>query len=206
MLIFTPQSLAFIAVPKTGTTAVEMALKPKADIVFTKQRKHMTAQRFHKKIAPFLDAAFDLRPDPMAVMRDPEEQVRSWYRYRNRDRNVETPTSTKELSFDQFVLDVIADDPPKYAGIGSQYKMLTSARGAVLVEHLFAYETPTLFHNFLDERFGQAIVLKQKNVSPRVDAPLGSDTRRKLHAARATEFDLYHRLMDAGGHLVTSQG
>jgi len=37
MLAFTPQSLANIAVPKTGTAAVEMALKPKADILFTKR-------------------------------------------------------------------------------------------------------------------------------------------------------------------------
>lgn len=206
MLIFTPQSLAFIAVPKTGTTAVEMALKPKADIIFSKHRKHTTAQRFHNKIAPFLDSALNLRPDRMAVMRNPEEQIRSWYRYRRGDLREESGSSTEGISFDQFVLDVIADDPPDYAGIGSQVNMLTSGRGGVLVHHLFAYENPTLFRGFLDDRFGQEIVLKQKNVSPEADAPLGPDTRRMLHAARAAEFDLYHRLMDAGGHLVTSLG
>lgn len=205
MLIFSSQSLAFIAVPKTGTTAVEMALKPKADIIFTKRRKHMTALRFHNKIAPFLEESFGLRPDRMAVMRDPEEQIRSWYRYRSRELRDGTPTSTDSVSFDQFVLDVISDDPPAYAGIGSQFSMLTSGRGDVLVHHLFAYETPILFRSFLDDRFGQEIVLKQKNVSPQADAPLGADTRRKLHAARAAEFDLYHRLMDTGGHLITSQ-
>jgi hypothetical protein len=206
MLIFSPQSLAFIAVPKTGTTAVEMALKPKADILFTKHRKHTTAQRFHNKIAPFLDDALGLRPDRVAVMRDPEEQIRSWYRYRTRDLRDGTDTSTDGINFDQFVLDVIADDPPAYAGIGSQLKMLTSGRGGVLVHHLFAYETPTLFRSFLDERFGQEIVLKQKNVSPAADAPLSPSIRRKLHTARAAEFDLYHRLTDNGGHLITPLG
>ena len=68
----------------------------------------------------------------------------------------------------------------------------------------WAYETPIQFRSFLDERFGQEIALKQKNVSPKAEAPLGPDTRRKLHAARAAEFDLYHRLMDTGGHLVTT--
>ena len=206
MLIFTPQSLAFIAVPKTGTTAVEMALKPKADILFTKHRKHMTAQRFHKKIAPFLDKVFDLRPDRVAVMRDPEEQIRSWFRYRSRNRPVTTNKSTDGLSFDQFVLDVIAESPPAHAKIGSQLGMLTSGRGEVLVHHIFAYETPTLFRAFLDNRFGQEILLKQKNVSPSADAPLDPATRRKLHAARANEFDLYHRVMDANGHLLTPLG
>lgn len=203
MLIFTPQSLAFIAVPKTGTTAVELALKPKADILFTKHRKHMTARRFHNKIAPFLSDVFDLRPDRLAVMRDPEEQIRSWYRYRSRNRPVVTEKSTDGMSFDQFVLDVIADDPPPYAQIGSQLNMLTSGRGEVLVHHIFSYETPTLFRTFLDDRFGQEIVLKQKNISPSADAPLDPSTRHKLRIARAGEFDLYRRVADAGGHLLT---
>jgi len=79
MLIFSDLKLAFLAVPKTGTTAVEMALKPRADIVFSKQRKHMNAQRFHTRIAPFLLQTFDLIPERVAVMRDPIEQMRALY-------------------------------------------------------------------------------------------------------------------------------
>ena len=206
MLIFTPQSLAFIAVPKTGTTAVEMALKPKADIVFTKRFKHMTAHRFHKKIAPFLQSAFNLRPDRFAVMRDPEEQIRSWYRYRARDRKLDSDASTAGLSFDDFVLAVITQDPPPFAGIGSQFNMLVSNQGDVLVHHLFAYEQPVQFRAFLNDRFGQEIALKQKNVSPAIDAPLDPAVREKLRAARAAEFDFYARLQEAGGHLRTAIG
>lgn len=203
MLVFTPQSLAFIAVPKTGTTAVEMALKPKADILFTKRFKHMTARRFHTRIAPFLAQSFDLRPDRFAVMRDPEEQIRSWFRYRNRDQKTGSNASAEGMSFDEFVAAVIADKPPPFAGIGSQVSMLTSGKGKVLVHHLFAYEKPVQFHAFLYDRFGEEITLKQKNVSPPVDAPLNPDTRARLRAARAREFDLYARLQDADGHLKT---
>lgn len=206
MLVFTPQSLAFIAVPKTGTTAVEMALKPKADILFTKRFKHMTAQRFHKKIAPFLAQAFDLRPDRFAVMREPEEQIRSWFRYRNRDQKLGSEASTDGMSFDEFVLAVISDDPPTFAGIGSQYRMLASGKGDLLVHHLFAHERPVLFQGFLGDRFGQEITLKQKNVSPVVHAPLDPGIGAKLRLARAREFDLYARLQDAGGHLKTVIG
>ncbi|MEO1732827.1 MAG: hypothetical protein AAFR45_04250, partial [Pseudomonadota bacterium] len=60
MLIFSKVNLAYIAVPKTGTTAISMALKPKSDISFNGWRKHMTAQRFHNKVAPFLKDAFGL--------------------------------------------------------------------------------------------------------------------------------------------------
>jgi len=206
MLVFTPQSLAYIAVPKTGTTAVEMALKPKADILFTKRFKHMTARRFHRKISPFLHSAFDLIPERFAVMREPEEQIRSWFRYRNRDQKLGSDASTDGMSFDEFVLAVISDDPPPFAGIGSQFNMLTSAKGEVLVHHLFAYEKPVLFQSFLSDRFGTEITLKQKNVSPPVHAPLDVDIRSRLRAARAPEFDLYERLQKAAGHLQTPLG
>ena len=71
MLIFLRHNLAFLATPKTGTTAVEMALKPHADIIFTKRRKHLNAVRYQRKVAPFLHDTFGKRPRSVAVMRDP---------------------------------------------------------------------------------------------------------------------------------------
>ncbi|MEX0285235.1 MAG: hypothetical protein AB3N23_11550 [Paracoccaceae bacterium] len=201
MLVFSEQNLAFIAVPKTGTTALEMALKPWADITFTKQRKHMTAQRFHRRVAPFLDTQLNLRPERFAVIRDPEEQVRSWYRYRTREA-LEGDKSSFGMSFDEFVADVIKDRPPAHAGIGSQYRMLTG-RDRVLVHHLFAYEAQTKLRSFVNERFGEEIVIKPRNVSPPVDAPLSSEMRERLRASRAKEYELYDRVMTADGHLVT---
>lgn len=202
MLVFSEQNLAFIAVPKTGTTAIEMALRPKADIIFGKQRKHLTAQRFHRKIAPFLSNVMGVDPERFAVMRHPEEQIRSWYRYRTRDGQ-DGRNSALGMSFDAFVLDVIRDTPPPHAAIGSQLRMLTGARGQVLVHHLFAYEAQPKLRAFLDDRFGTEIVLKSKNVSPDVDAPLSPDIREQLRAARAPEFALYDRIAKAGGYLAS---
>ena len=62
MLVFLRHKLTFLATPKTGTTAVEMALKPRAEIVFSKSRKHITAARYANKIAPFLEDTFGVRP------------------------------------------------------------------------------------------------------------------------------------------------
>jgi hypothetical protein len=53
MLVFFEQNLVFLAVPKTGTTAIEGALHSKADIVFAKSRKHTTGMLYRMKIAPF---------------------------------------------------------------------------------------------------------------------------------------------------------
>lgn len=208
MLIFSHAKLAYLAVPKTGTTAAEMALKPRADIVFTKSRKHMSAQRFHRKIAPFLLDTFELAPDRVAVMRNPVEQIRSWYRYRSGDRQIGTPRSTNGCSFDEFVLAVISDSPPEFAAIGSQYNMLTSGNlnkdGNVLVHHLFTYENQVGFRNFLTDRFGEEILLQQKNVSPATVAPLDPAVEQQLRLARPREFGLYDRIIQSDGHLKSA--
>lgn len=203
MLVFSDEKLAFLAVPKTGTTALEQALRSRADIAFTKQRKHITAQRFHNQIAPFLKKSFGLAPERLAVMRDPEDQIRSWYKYRTRDRLQDRDAATDGLSFNDFVRDMLRDDPPAHARIGSQFRFLTSARKQLLVHHLFAYEDqPQLLH-FLETRFGTRIELQRKNVSPPAEAPLAAELRDQLRVARAEEFALYDRLKQAGGHLVT---
>lgn len=201
MLVFSEQNLVFLAVPKTGTTAVEWALRPKADIIFGKNRKHTTGMRYRMKIAPFLKEAYGIKPKPIAVMRNPVEQIRSWFRYRQGVSETNSDRSTEGRSFDDFVLAVIEDEPPIYAAIGSQYNFLTSSRGKLLVAHLFAYEAQPLFRNFLIERFGDDLKFKQKNVSPNADTSLSPEVEAKLRAARSKEFDLYDRLMSADGHL-----
>ena len=188
MLVFSDQNLAFLAVPKTGTTAFEMALRPRADIILSKRRKHLTAARFHNKVAPFLADTFGLTVETMAVMRDPVEQIRSWYRYRSGPRQKGTKASTNGCSFDDFVLAVISD------------------KGEVLVNHLFAYERQPVFRAFLTQAFGEEITLKQKNVSPPAEAPLSAAVEAKLRKVRADEFALYERIKAAGGHLVTPVG
>ncbi len=201
MLVFSRQNLAYLAVPKTGTTAIEMTLNSRADMIFAKHRKHMPARAFHNRVAPFLRTAYNLRPDRVAVMRNPEEQLCSWYRYRTTAHLRGSTHSTANISFDQFILDVISDDPPAHADVGAQFKFLSSPQGDVLVHHLFAYEHQDVFHRFLENRFGEALEFKTQNVSPRMEVELDPTTRAKLRAARAEEFALYDQLMARGGEL-----
>ncbi|MGJ8544568.1 MAG: hypothetical protein ACSHWZ_03925 [Sulfitobacter sp.] len=203
MLIFLRHNLAFLAVPKTGTTAIEMALKPKAEIIFAKRRKHLTAQKFRNKIVPFVGDAFGRDLEGVAVMRHPIEQIRSWYRYRSNADLDGTEYSTADMSFDEFVSDVIADTPPPHAGIGSQFAFLTGTNGKLLVNHLFAYEAQLQFRGFMSERLGTKLELKPKNVSPAAQTPLSHGVEAKLRAARAEEFALYDHLIAEGGYLRT---
>lgn len=202
MQIYFKQKLAFLAVPKTGTTAFEVALRNEADIVFAKRRKHMTAGQFQRRMMPFLREFYDLKPERMAIMRNPIEQIRSWYRYRS------VPGKKNRVegrSFDEFVLATMEDPEPPFAAIGSQYGFLTMANGKQPVEHLFAYETQRVVRTWLEERFEKRFEFPVKNVSVNTPTPLSPDVEAKLRKARAPEFALYDRIVDAGGHLNPMQ-
>lgn len=205
MLIFLPSKLAFLATPKTGTTAVELALKPHAEIIFARNRKHTPARRFRRKVVPFVENTFGMRIEGVAVMRDPIDQIKSWFRYRSSERLDGSELSTEGLSFEQFVMEVIDDDPPPRAQIGSQFAFLTDGQGEVLVDHVFAYAHQPAFRDFLSDRLGQKIKLKAKNVSPSVRTDLSGQATRRLQAAREGEFALYERLMAADGYLHSDQ-
>lgn len=201
MLIFSASRLAYLATPKTGTTAVEIALAPRADIIFGKRRKHMTAQHFKAKIAPFLIHTFGVEAETVAVMREPVDQLRSWYKYRARPAISGRPRSTEGLSFDDFVMAVTSEAPPDFADIGSQFRFLTNVKGVLQIDHLFAYENQPAFLDFLSDRLSGNIKLQKTNVSPIVDAPISEAVEESFRSARREEFMLYDRLVAAGGYL-----
>ena len=203
MLVFLRHKITFLATPKTGTTAVEMALKPHAEIVFSKNRKHITALRYTNKIAPFLEDTFGVRPASVAVMREPVDQIRSWYKYRSQKRLDGTKVSTKGISFDAFVREVVSDKPPERAQIGRQFNFLTDGKTQVMADHIFAYEAQEAFLMFLSEHLQHPVKVPPKNVSPLVDAPLGDDTMKLLREHRAEDFLLYDEVIAQGGHLAT---
>lgn len=201
MLILLRFDLALLAVPKTGSTAIEQALAPHAEIIFGRDRKHITAQRYRRKVAPFLKDTFNASPQVVAVMREPLAQMESWYRYRHGARLEGQPKSTAGISFDQFVTEVISDDPPPRAQIGSQYRFLTNGQGKLLTDHLFAYEEMERCVGFLSDSLAQPIDLPTRNVSPSMETALDPDTLEQLRARRAKDFALYDALKLSGGHL-----
>lgn len=203
MLVFLRHKIAFLATPKTGTTAVELALKSRAEIIFAKSRKHVTAARYANQIAPFLEETFGVRPESVAVMREPVDQIRSWYKYRSQKRLEGSALSTQGMTFDQFVSEVCDDTPPERAQIGRQFNFLTDGKTRVLADHLFTYEDQETFVAFLSKRLKHPVELAAKNVSPLVDAPLSDDILAKLCKARAEDFALYQAVKAAGGHLHT---
>lgn len=201
MLVFFKENLVLLANPKTGTTALSQALRPSADIAFDNTRKHVNAAFLHRRFAPFLESAFDLTPERMAVVRDPLDVMRSWYRYRQREEISQSRRSTRTLSFDTFIEAVLSDDPPPSARVGRQSKFLTLRSGDIPLHHLFAYDAQPRLLAFLSERFQHEIILERHNVSPDVATPLDETLERRFRADFAEDYAIYDRILSAGGHL-----
>lgn len=200
MLIFTDHRLTFLANPKTGTTAVYMALRAMADIAFSGSGKHTNARQFNRRVAPFFKEMYGIETETVAVMRNPVDQLRSWYKYRTRPELEGSERHTAAMSFDNFVAAAISDTPPAYAQVGQQLQFLCDRRGHVIVDHLFDYDNQEGLTEFLSLRLERKISLEQHNVSPEVEAPLSDDILKQLKDKRARDFELYDKLKSQHGY------
>ena len=198
MLVFWKENLVLLAVPKTGSTALQGALAPRASIVFRDppEMKHAPCYRYKRFLKPYCAQVGGQKPELMAIVRHPIDWLGSWYRYRTRDDLVGHDNSTREMSFDDFVLEYCKGQPATFANVGSQNKFLRINDGEIGAQHLFQYEQWDKVIGYLENRLDMTITLKHKNVSPAMDLRLSPATEAKLRDRRADEFtiwDLAHR-------------
>ena len=194
MLVFFEQRLAFLATPKTGSTAIAAALESLAAVSIQRPPllKHTTVHRYRRFIGPFLEAASKDSFTVVALMREPRDWLGSWYRFRQREET-EAGKSTRGMSFDDFVRAWCQDQRPDFADVGSQGKFLRARQG-VGVDRLFRYEEIGTFVQFLEERLGCEIILPRLNVSPPGATELTAETEAVLREVAAEDFDLYATL------------
>ncbi|SFA77797.1 hypothetical protein SAMN05421688_0804 [Poseidonocella pacifica] len=199
MLIFFDANLVFFAVPKTGTTAYESALRKRADIVYRNKPavKHLNTRKFDRSLAPYLKKAHQLVPERLAMIREPLDQLGSWYRYRTL-LPTSNPNSTKGHSFDAFLRAHLLDRPPAFAKIGRQHTFLTDPDGAIRVHHLFAADRGDLVHAFLEARFGEPVEIGRRNLSPSMEISCDPGLAAEVRAARAADFELYESVSRTG--------
>lgn len=193
MLVFWEQKIVLLSVPKTGSTAIEGAFGPYADMVLRSppQVKHAPAHGFRRFLEPLINGVGgDLdKFETVAAIREPTSWLSSWYRYRHREGLKGKPNSTQGVSFDDFVLENLKDDPAPYARLGSQHRFLVRD-GELKVDNLFRYEDETL-QPWLEDRLGRHVTVKQKNMSPILPTPLSDGVEAKLRETRAAEFALW---------------
>ncbi len=194
MLVFWEQRLAFLATPKTGSTAIAASLESLAAVSIQRPPllKHTTVHRYRRFIGPFLEAASKDTFTVVALMRDPTDWLGSWYRFRQRDET-EAGKSTKGISFDDFVRAWCQDVRPDFADVGSQGRFLRPRQG-VGVDRLFRYEEIDTFVHFLEERLGCEIILPRLNVSPPGATVLTLETAALLRSYAEEDFALYETL------------
>ncbi|MCT2538492.1 sulfotransferase family protein [Sedimentimonas flavescens] len=193
MLIFWEQRLVFLATPKAGSSAVEAALEPLASVVMQRpaELKHMSAVDFYRHIGPCLSERAGAEFTTVALMREPIEWLRSWYRFRQRDDYDDPQHPMSGLSFDAFARDYISAVQPAHAAVGTQSEILTDSTGKLLVDRVFRYEAIDQFVQFLEDRLDCAITLPRVNVPPAVDVKLSPATEAALRVAMTRDIDLY---------------
>ncbi len=207
MLVFWEQRLVFLAVPKTGSTAIAAALESLAapSIQRPPVLKHTNVHRFDRFIRPFLaDASGSDDWTVAALMREPRDWLASWYRFRLRDDVMDPAQSTRGMSFDDFVRAWCSSPRPRFADVGSQADFLRPRRNKRGVDRLFRYEAIGQFVDFLEDRLGCEIILPRLNVSPEGATPLSPVTEELLREAAAEDFALYESLA-AGTHPASAK-
>ncbi|PIV75205.1 MAG: gamma-glutamyl kinase [Rhodobacteraceae bacterium CG17_big_fil_post_rev_8_21_14_2_50_65_11] len=196
MLVFWKQRLVLLAVPKTGTTALEGALLPHASaaILDPPGQKHLSAMGYRNRLAKFFEQRGRNPMELVAVMREPVEWLGSWYRYRSRLQIAGKATSTQGVSFDTFVDAWLRADQPDFAQIGSQAKFLTDDRGKVAVDRIYRHDRIADLVAFLEDRLNTPLDVPRANVSPAGETALSTAMRDRLHEEAAAEFTLWNSL------------
>jgi hypothetical protein len=195
MLVFWDQRLAFLATPKTGSTAIEAALEPLSALIVQRPPilKHTSVQRFHRFLGPYLEVASGQAFSVAALMREPCDWLGSWYRYRQRDDMTDLEKSTANVTFDEFVLAYCSENPPEFAAVGSQARFLKSRKDKG-VDHLFRYEDIGQFVTFLEDRLGCEITLPRLNISPAASLDLSHTAENSLRQFAVQDFDIYNAI------------
>jgi len=196
LLIFWKQKLVFLATPKAGSSAIEAALEPLAEVAIKRpaELKHISAQDFHRHFAPFLAARSGESFTTVALMRQPIDWLRSWYRFRLRDDDEDPNHPMIGRSFEQFAQDYMSDPTPAHANFGTQSEFLCDAAGKPNVDTIFRYDQIDSFVHFLEEQLDFAITLPRVNVPPAVDVALSEQTQADLTQAMARDIALYNSL------------
>ena len=198
MLGFVAPRLVLLSVPKTGTTALEEALVPHAQVILRARPeiKHMTLAQYQRSIAPLLRTIPGQPFRTVALVREPMSWLGSWYRYRQRPQLRGKPNSTAGIDFEGFVAAYLSDGKrPPFARIGRQSGFLRPEPGQPAIDLTFRFEQIDRLVDFLSAQLGAKIVLDRRNVSPSGDLTLSAQTRARLREALADDYALW----DAAG-------
>lgn len=164
MLYFPQARLAYVAVPKTGGTAIETAFEHLSEVKhdFSSQVMHMPASWLKKKYGPEVEI--------VGIVREPVDWLKSKYRYLSGEHFLFGDMhSTRLIGFDGFLRRVMRGEKAWPEPLSFQHSYLDCA------DTIFQYEQFDLFVQYMNTRLGVSVEVPRKNVSPIVDISVGSD-------------------------------
>lgn len=184
MLVFPKQNLALLAVPKTGTTAIEKALMGSAGLSLTNVGcgRHMGLSEVRRKFPSV---------ETVALIRNPISWVSSWYRYRTTTMWASSDRHTLGKSFPQFIDKWAAGQTMWANPEGNDLQSDYLVDGSQQVDHLFAYEKMGDFVSFLSQRLGTGINLPKINVSPSMPTAVFPRIETIIEEHASADFALY---------------
>jgi hypothetical protein len=192
------RDFVLLALPKTASTALERTLTPYATEVVGSPpaQKHLPARGFvHTRMEQL---AADGHPresyELVTMFREPIEWLESWWRYRAREGS---RSSTADMDFEEFARRYVSgdDDGPIPAGRPAKF---VRARGVVAVDRIFSVERPDVWEPWFSERVGEPLEFERRNVSSTQRGELSAETRERLEAWFAPEYDVWRRLAATG--------
>jgi hypothetical protein len=198
MLLAPRHGFVFLAIPKTGTSAIETAFRPYAQVApqGIPAIKHTKYAEFQRFLQPFLAAKGFPRDsyEVVCVFREPIDWLSSWWRYRSRGKladpsNPKHHRYTGEVTFEQFARAYMESNNRE----GHQSRFVRARRGQTEIDRVFRYDRLDLLVNFLCEKIGEDVDLEVKNVSPKRSFSLSEVCERDLREFLRPEYRIYQR-------------
>jgi hypothetical protein len=189
---------AFLSTTKSGSTALEQAFTPHAQVILRgpPRLKHINASGFHKHVEPLLhDQGFPRDSyEVVAIVREPLDWLLSWWRYRSRDAlRRRRGAGGKDVyagdtSFEEWATAQIDND---MQGIGRMSRFVAVPDGARGVDRLWRYEHLDGAREWMSGRVGEEVSLRVVNASPKRPADVPDALRRRIETYFEPEYRLY---------------
>ncbi|BAF72677.1 sulfotransferase family 2 domain-containing protein [Sulfurovum sp. NBC37-1] len=203
MQLSTKYGFAFLCMPKCASTSIEKTISKYCSINYHKNPllKHMNARDYHSYVAAFHQKVLPGKKiETFCLVRDPVDWVHSWYRFRMRDplKNPRHPNHanyTGNITFQEFVTEMIEGSDSRYVRIGTQKDFLMLDNGKIGINNIFPMERMDLVKSFLEDKIGKKIEIPIKNVAQKIDMNLSAELTGKLELFLKEDIELYYNIV-----------
>lgn len=197
MIASVDRGFVLLCNPKTGTTSLEQAFRPFAEISVggPPKWKHIGYDGLRNMFGNFFEKR-DCRI--YAVVRDPIDTLESWWRYRSREQ-LKNPKHrrhrnyTGNISFSRFVEDWASDSPPPHARISTSTDWCLTKKGELAPLVYYRYESLEALVEALSAHVGKRPELPEINVSPRRERDIDREALLRLPRMKQA-CELYERI------------